>query len=111
MRLFKGKFHHWVLFLVIQPYSFATPGNRYRLLTVDDNGEMLMDAERPSTSPGARFTSPSLTSPTYAGERNTSAGRSVYSFFTKAIKPFVPKAKPPPVSLKGRPPASSFRSW
>ena len=45
MRLFKGKFHHWVLFLVIQPYSFATPGNRYRLLTVDDNGEMLMDAE------------------------------------------------------------------
>ena len=43
MRLFKGKFHHWVLFLVIQPYSFATPGNRYRLLTVDDNGEMLMD--------------------------------------------------------------------
>lgn len=45
MRLFKGKFHHWILFLVIQPYSFATPGNRYRLLTVDDNGEMLMDAE------------------------------------------------------------------
>ena len=44
MRLFKGKFHHWVLFLVIQPYSFATPGNRYRLLTVDDNGEMLIDA-------------------------------------------------------------------
>ncbi len=28
-----------------QPYSFATPGNRYRLLTVDDNGETLMDAE------------------------------------------------------------------
>lgn len=28
-----------------QSYSFGTPGNRYRLLAVDDNGETLMDAD------------------------------------------------------------------